>query len=164
MGKTLSIISFHSSGCCRELHLLKLPGCLGPEGDQMLTSDISACYFFCGIFPFWYRCRGVFFLCCLPPPLLFFLLLRPMQMSSNLMALKITAGESASCGDGTHAAHGCCAFQLDETCWSFPGVSPHRLFLVMAHRTRCATISTRCRALHFFPCMVMRFLKCLPFS
>lgn len=45
----------------------------------------------------------------------------------------------------------CCAFQRDETCWTLPGVSPHRLFLEMVHWVHCATISTRRCALHFFP-------------
>lgn len=147
------------------MHLLQSPACLSPVGDQMLPSGANVCCrFFCGIFPFQYRCRGGFFLLLVVPPTPHFLLLHPMQMSSNMTALKITSGRSASCSDGTRAARRVHAFQLDETCWSFPGVSPHRLFLEMAHRTCCATISACCWALHFFPCMVMRLLRCLPFS
>lgn len=166
-GKTSAITSFHCGVCCRELQCicyshLHVSALLVTRCCQAAQTFVVV--FFCGIFPFQYRCRGGFFLLLVVPPTPHFLLLHPMQMSSNMTALKITSGRSASCSDGTRAARRVHAFQLDETCWSFPGVSPHRLFLEMAHRTCCATISACCWALHFFPCMVMRLLRCLPFS
>lgn len=102
---------------------------------------------------FQYSCRGVFF---------FFLPTHPSFSTAVPAAGKFKpdgfedndrreCNVCVMCQQCSCADHCCCAFQRDETCWTLPGVSPHRLFLEMAHWVHCATISTCCCALHFFP-------------
>lgn len=167
-GKTSAVTSFPHSGCCRELHYLcyNVPACLSPVGAQMLTRGIIIC---CNIllwnFPFFGTVVEVFFF--LPTHPSFSTAVRAagkfkpdgFEDNDRRGCNVCVMWQRHSCADRC-----CCAFQQDETCWTLPGVSPHGLFLEMAHWVHCATINTHCCALHFFPCMVMRFLRCSPFS
>lgn len=126
---------------------------------------IICCNIFLWNFPFFGPVVEVDFF---SPPTFLFLQLCLLQVSSNPMALKIITGERVQ-----HVRHAAAALLCRSLLLCFPAGwdmldssrgMPHWLFLEMAHWVHCATISTHCCALHFFPCMVMKFLRCLPFS
>lgn len=133
----------------------------------MLTRGVIICCNIClWNFPFFSTVVEVVFF---SPPTLLFLLLCLLQVSSNLMALKIMTGESAtcaSCGSSTPAPITAAALSSGmRHAGLFQGYATQVIFRDGTLGALCNyQYCDHCCDLHFFPCMVMNFLRCLPFS